>query len=133
MQHQDRDILIVDDDSDISEMLAELLTDEGYRVQQTRSPDEGMQALEAISGHCTILLDLVLAGGSGFDFIERARERIAQGRDVCILVVSGSPALHRLRLEPPVCGTILKPFSILDLLGALQNCGCGHPLKKAQG
>ena len=64
------DILVVEDDDDCREVLCSLLGSEGYRVQAAAS---GAEALDALARMCEpprfVLLDLIMPGMSGFEFL----------------------------------------------------------------
>src|SRR5229473_2550678 len=66
-------ILVVDDDVDCREMLADLLSNEGYAVA---CAENGLQALDYLSGAtpARIILDLMMPEMSGWEF--RARQKI---------------------------------------------------------
>ena len=63
----DRTILIIEDDTDINNMLRTLLTRAGYRTVSAYSGTEGL--LVHNSSVDLILLDLMLPGRSGEDII----------------------------------------------------------------
>jgi DNA-binding response OmpR family regulator len=67
-------ILVVDDDPAMVEVLDELLSREGYRVD---SRPEGESAIAAVSnsGYDLILLDVGLPGCNGFEVCRRLRDR----------------------------------------------------------
>ena len=63
-------ILVIDDDADIRDSLAEILADEGYEV---RCFDNGLDAWEHLQhdGHASlIILDLMMPGMNGWTFRE---------------------------------------------------------------
>ena len=65
-------ILVVDDDDDFREALAEVLGDAGYPVQTAAGGEEALARVgEEIPG--LILLDLKMPGIDGFGVIERLR------------------------------------------------------------
>jgi CheY-like chemotaxis protein len=101
-------ILVIDDDADIRDSLAELLRDEGYPV---RCFANGATALEHLQrGACAalIILDLMMPGMNGWTFreLQQHDERLA-----AIPVIAMSAAAD---LEPPVGETTLmsKPLDV---------------------
>jgi CheY-like chemotaxis protein len=59
-------VLVVDDDRDIRESLADLLGDEGYRVVTASDGQEALEILRQLDGQpCVILLDLMMPIMSG--------------------------------------------------------------------
>src|ERR1035438_10804830 len=65
-------ILIVDDDEELSSLLTELLTREGFRVECENDGRRGLAA--ALSGTFDLLvLDVMLPGIDGFEILRRVR------------------------------------------------------------
>jgi len=80
-------ILVVDDDSFVAEMLAEILHDEGYRVD---TAEHGKAALEKLEAHPEIRLvisDMNMPEMNGLEFIEAVRNR---GSRVPIIILTGN-------------------------------------------
>jgi DNA-binding response OmpR family regulator len=76
-------VLVIEDDPETAQMLADFLTVVGFRV---RTVGDGVAATAALAADGTdcVLLDIMLPGGSGFDLCRRVRER----SDVPILFLS---------------------------------------------
>lgn len=82
-----RKILIIDDDKELCEELAEFLSDEGYEVDVACDGRQGKIFLEqTIYG--LLILDLKLPTRSGFDILKDIK-RIGNG--VKVMIVSGRP------------------------------------------
>lgn len=84
-------ILIVEDDTDINNLLVKILKKEGYEPVQAYSGTEAWLRLEneAILQYSLILLDLMLPGLMGEELIEKIREI----SNIPILVLSAKSAL----------------------------------------
>ncbi len=81
-------ILVVDDDTDLLEVLQELFRDEGYEV---RTASSGSAALESVREHGApdlVLLDVMMPDMDGEDV---ARALAAQSSTTRILVMSALP------------------------------------------
>ena len=65
-------ILIVDDDEELSSLLNELLTREGFRVETQNDGRRGLSAALA-GGHDLLVLDVMLPGLDGFEILKRIR------------------------------------------------------------
>lgn len=63
-------ILIVDDDSSIREIIAEILRGEGYKVCPAENGKEGLKRLFQMPDCDLVLLDMMMPTLSGFDFLE---------------------------------------------------------------
>ena len=70
-------ILIVDDDEELTSLLTELLTREGFRLgRHQRWAARGVAA--ALSGgYDLLILDVMLPGLNGFEILERVRRKAA--------------------------------------------------------
>ncbi|HEY2657132.1 MAG TPA: response regulator transcription factor [Solirubrobacteraceae bacterium] len=75
-------MLVVEDDPETAQMLADFLEAEGFRVRA--AGDSATAEALATDGVDCVLLDVMLPGGSGFDLCRRVRER----SDVPILFLS---------------------------------------------
>jgi CheY-like chemotaxis protein len=67
-------VLVVDDDRDIRESLAEILQHAGYRVDTAGSGREALERLGSDPGYGAVLSDIRMPGMSGMEFYRRLRE-----------------------------------------------------------
>ncbi len=74
-------ILVVDDESDIREILSFNLENEGYEVEAVASAEEALRVLTP--DHALILLDVMMGGMSGYRMAERLRR---EGNTVPIIL-----------------------------------------------
>src|SRR5262249_17926700 len=79
------EILLIDDDPDLLDSLADLLEDAGYRVATASSAEEATRAL-AIRRPDLVLLDLILPDADGLVFCGQLRAR----DNLPIVICSGS-------------------------------------------
>ena len=68
-------ILIVDDDDDVREILAETLEEFGYRVIRAGSGEEALQCLDRQDGPDMIITDVRMPGMSGLELAQKVRAR----------------------------------------------------------
>ena len=103
-------ILIIDDDPDINNMLAELLEKEGYRTLRAYSGTEA-ELLLSMQTPDLILLDLMLPGLSG-------EELLPLIKGLPVLVLSAKTDMeHKINLlNHGACDYITKPFDTRELL-----------------
>ena len=102
-----RQVLIVEDDPDIREALADNLRDAGYEV---REAENGQQALDYLQSDavspCLVLLDLMMPIMSGAELLQALQEghRLAS-LPVVVVSAGGSPAeakgARRFLRKPP--------------------------------
>jgi CheY-like chemotaxis protein len=107
-------VLVVDDESDIREAVAELLADEGYEVLDA---GDGAEALRMAREHhpSIVLLDLMMPGMSGWEFCARRRDdpELARIPVIVLSAVGGEQGLD-------AAGYLQKPFELDDLLTAVR-------------
>jgi CheY-like chemotaxis protein len=112
-------ILIVDDDTDVREVLGELLADEGY---ETRMCANGRAALEALRDGGArprlILLDLMMPEMDGWQF--RAEQlRDASLRSIPVVVMTASRGVDRDDLGG--AEVLQKPVGLGAILEAVER------------
>lgn len=111
-------ILIVDDDTDVREVLGELLADEGYT---TRTCPNGRAALDILRGGARprlILLDLMMPEMDGWQF--RAEQlRDASLRSIPVVVMTASRGVDRDDLGG--AEVLQKPVGLGDILDAVER------------
>ena len=111
-------VLVVDDDPDIREMLAEYLTSHGYRVTEAADGD-AMRAELARQVPDVVLLDLNLRGENGLALARHLRERHALG---IIMVTAASDVVDRIvGLEVGADVYIAKPFDPRELVARVRS------------
>lgn len=83
-------ILIVDDDSFISDMYTHKFQNAGHDVTVVTGAEEALVAFENEKGFNVLLLDLVMPGTNGFELLERANERGLIGETTVIVLTNQS-------------------------------------------
>lgn len=111
-------ILIVDDDTDVREVLGELLADEGY---ETDMCSNGRAALDLLRGGARprlILLDLMMPEMDGWQF--RAEQlRDAALRSIPVVVMTASRGVEREDLGG--AEVLQKPVGLGEILEAVER------------
>lgn len=109
-----RRVLLVDDNADLAELTAQVLTLAGFEVRVAWSADEAIGVL--VEQKVDVLFsDINMPGASGLDL---AREAKAQWPQVHIVLTSGR-AFNELARAPPGTTFIAKPYRLQDLLALL--------------
>jgi CheY-like chemotaxis protein len=99
-------ILVVDDDPDVREFIAETLEDMGYRVTQAADGREGLTAASRDKPDL-VILDFIMPGLSG---AEVANRLLAKKPSQPILFVSGYSETEAVRRVAPQAPLLAKPF-----------------------
>lgn len=122
-------ILLVDDDMDIREMVAEILRDEGYTIA---TAENGQEALDHLIS-CTpaelpgcIILDLMMPVMTGTQFLERIQKEDLYA-SISVIVASAKGSLkEELDVLPRHVQKIRKPIDLDELLNTVGRY-CGIP------
>ena len=114
MQHT---ILIVEDDTDINNLLASILVYAGYVVEQAFSGTEGRLLLDS-RAFSLVLLDLMLPGMTGEALIDHIRKN----KDVPIIVLSAKgTGIDKVKaLRAGADDYVTKPFDEEELLARIE-------------
>ena len=113
-------ILVVDDDAEIRRTIAEVLQDEGYRVQLAENGREALALIDRSRPPRAILLDLMMPVMDGWGVLAALR---ADGGLAAIPVVIVSAVGRWTRgLAPPVIEVIEKPVTLEQLVAAVSRC-----------
>ncbi|MGZ4812281.1 MAG: response regulator [Terriglobales bacterium] len=110
-------VLIVDDDVELCDLVAEYLTPEGFAVEAVHNGEEGLK--RALSGeHVMVVLDVMLPGMSGLDVLRKLR---AESRvPVLILTARGDDVDRIVGLEIGSDDYLPKPFNPRELLARIR-------------
>ena len=102
-------VLVVDDDPSIRQVIVYVLRDEGYQVDEAT---DGRAALASIGRRHpdVILVDLMMPGMDGWDFVRRYRERYR--RRAPILVMTAAQDAARRGADVDAEDVVAKPFDI---------------------
>jgi DNA-binding response OmpR family regulator len=115
-----KNILIVDDDSEMVELICLILIEEGYNVWTLTSGEMIEKTMDTFKPDL-ILMDVMLAGLDGRELCKSLKES-AETNHIPIILISGS---NELRLDGYDNGApddfIPKPFDIDSLLQKVSN------------
>lgn len=113
-------ILIVEDDTNINNLLREALSKEGYSCEQAFSGTEAKLLLNMQKhGYALVLLDLMLPGISG----EAVLEEIRKKGNLPVIVLTAKDSLDE-KVEILTSGAddyITKPFNPLELVARVKS------------
>jgi len=119
-----RRILVVEDEPFVREVIAEILTDEGFSVTQAACGDEAAGLIDDLDGFDLLLTDVHMPGRlDGIDVAAHARMR---NPDLPIVVVTGrGGARQRVGALQPRCALVLKPYGLDAILNAISDVSTG--------
>ena len=112
------EILVVDDEVDLREMVAEYLARHGFQVR-TAMDGEGMAARLQEKSADLVILDINMPGEDGLTLARRLREH----SDVCIMMLTAAGEIvdRVVGLEMGADDYIAKPFDLRELLARVRT------------
>ncbi|CAM4047295.1 response regulator [Vibrio neonatus] len=117
-------ILLVDDDTELTALLEDILTYEGFTVSQANN---GLEGLAAINDSIDlILLDIMMPKMSGMEMLKHLREKWQT--PVLFLTAKGEEVDRVIGLELGADDFLPKPFSDRELLARIRAI-----LRRTQG
>ena len=114
-------VLVIDDDIELCELVAEYLTPEGFTVETV---DNGLEGIEraAAGDYAIVVLDVMLPGINGFEVLRRIRAADnAPGRTpVLMLTARGADVDRIVGLELGADDYLPKPFNPRELVARIR-------------
>ncbi|MCI0458260.1 MAG: response regulator [Gemmataceae bacterium] len=123
-------ILIVDDDSELSDGLRAVLEKQGYRVIQARDGQQGKQTIYNQRPDL-VILDMMMPRMGGYPVLEHFRDK--PDAPPIIMITANEGSRHKAYAEwLGVVDYIRKPFAMERLLEAVQRGLSGEPAPPPQ-
>ena len=110
-------ILIIDDDTNISELISLYLNKEGYQTQEVHNGRAALTAFEEY-GPDLVLLDIMLPGLDGYDVCKEIRKK--SNTPIIMLTAKGEVFDKVLGLELGADDYIVKPFDPKELMARVK-------------
>ncbi len=110
-------ILVVDDDSQVRQLIGRFLRENGYRVTGARDGGEMLDTLAAVAIDL-IILDLMLPGTSGLDLCRELRA--TSSVPIIMLTAKGEDTDRIVGLEVGADDYLPKPFNPRELLARIR-------------
>jgi DNA-binding NtrC family response regulator len=112
-------LLVIDDDSGVVDYLTEILTASGYKTSGETNPQRALLRLES-EYFDLVISDVEMPGLRGLDLMTAIHAR-KPGQLILLITAFGSIDLSVQSLQAGACGFVTKPFSIGDLLAAIEK------------
>jgi two-component system, OmpR family, response regulator CpxR len=110
-------ILVIDDDAELCELLAELLGQEGYAVESARDAISGLARAQE-RPFTLVVLDVMLPGLNGFEVLTRLRQ--SSRVPVLMLTARGEDVDRIVGLEMGADDYLPKPFNPRELVARVR-------------
>lgn len=112
-----RSLLVIDDDTELCEMLADYLRSEDFHVDSAHNAADGIDRV--LSGsYALVILDVMLPGMNGFDALRRIRAR--SNIPVLMLTARGDDVDRIVGLEVGADDYLPKPFNPRELVARIR-------------
>lgn len=116
-------ILVIDDDTDLLDVINALLTRKGFEVETDASWENAIRKIETFQPQL-ILLDVFLNGIDGLD-ICRQLKTMPHTKHIPVLIFSSYPQVaERVIYEYGADDFIAKPFEVNDLVSKMHSILC---------
>jgi CheY-like chemotaxis protein len=112
MTSENATILVVDDDAEVREVVAEYLMDSGHRVLQAEGGLEALRVLDRASDIDLVITDVQMPDISGIDLAERITREAPCPR---VILISGYFVPQQVNRR-----VLRKPFRMQELEDAIQ-------------
>ena len=112
-----RPLLVVADDPDILDTIAQVLDLEGYTIERATNGAEALQVVDQ-TRPALVLLDMRMPILDGWGFARELRER---GIQIPIVVMTAARDARAWAREIGADGCLAKPFELLDLISTVQQ------------
>jgi len=110
-------LLIIDDDSELCELLSTYLTPEGFQVHTVNNGEQGVHSALK-EDFALVVLDVMLPGLNGFDVLRRIREKSRV--PVIMLTARGDEVDRIVGLELGADDYLPKPFNPRELVARIR-------------
>lgn len=109
-------MLVVEDEEDLREMVRDALELNGYRVVTAKDGRDALAKMPDIDRLCLVLLNLLMPGMNGWDFVDVLRQRSLLAT-VPVVVQSSATA----SAPPGVARVLQKPVMFDQLLAVVRE------------
>jgi len=114
-QEKIKKILVVDDESSITDLVYSILTEKGYEVTTAKDGREGLKVFESVKPDL-VITDIVMPDMEGIEFM---RSLVKMRKGLPVIVMSGNVLGTKFLETARIFGaqaTLRKPFAIQELL-----------------
>jgi len=136
-----RTVLVVEDDSEVRDAIAEVLADFDYKAVPASNGAEALEHLRAGSiMPCLILLDVMMPTMDGWAF-RAEQQRDPSVKDIPVILLSAHTDVRLAAKQMQAAGFLAKPVAIDNLLATVERfCaldgtvpGGEEPVKRSGG
>ncbi len=119
LPHQPKTVLVVDDEADVREIVAEMITELGYQVKGVPSAEAAQRLISQIPVDL-VISDVQMKGRDGLSLARWVRSNFPH-LPLAILTAFPTEDLKNMVRHKLVDSYLLKPFLMGDLQGMVQS------------
>jgi CheY-like chemotaxis protein len=117
----ERTILVVEDDGDVREAIAEVLRDSEYKALHAANGAEALERLRtAPTPPCVILLDMMMPTMDGWEF-RALQQKDPAVKDIPVIVLTANAHGGEAAKQMHAAGFLMKPVALEALLGIVER------------
>ena len=121
VERTDRTVLVVDDDTNLRDLIDTLLRRAGYRVLTAADAATAQVRIRTCATDL-VIMDLALPGMDGFTFLDQLkRDPATQALPVLIVSAHSDIEWQARSAELGAAGFVSKPFHVSDLVAAVER------------
>jgi DNA-binding response OmpR family regulator len=121
MPHEQKTIIVVEDEQDAAEMFAEMMHVNGFRVLKAAGCGPAISMIDE-EQPAAVILDIMMPEVSGLEVLRYMQSKPVLAKIPVIVVSAKSlPADIKLGLEAGACVYLTKPVGYLDLKKAVEK------------
>lgn len=113
-------ILVVDDEDEIRELIAEYLEMRGYRVVRASSGTEALKVMDANPTVNLILTDIRMPGGDGVSLLKSLRTKDSSC-PIVVMMTAFADFSESQALANGANGYLRKPFDVKELMAKVDS------------
>ncbi|BCG46765.1 sensor histidine kinase/GGDEF domain protein [Citrifermentans bremense] len=120
------DLLVVDDEETLRSVVSQVLSADGFTVEEAASGEEALEAFRSVS-HPLVITDIRMGGMSGIELLTEIKEH---NPDTQVVIMTSHASLDSAltALRAGAYDYLVKPFESLDLISAV----AGRAAEKAR-
>ncbi|MDR3573330.1 MAG: response regulator [Anaerolineaceae bacterium] len=121
-------ILVVEDEANILKLVSINLFSRGYQVSEAKNATEALAQLH-LKLPSLMILDIKLPDFNGWELLNQMKHDplIESNFPVLIMTASITDAYVDMKSNPSVVDVLIKPFSSVKLISAVQRAITQHP------
>jgi CheY-like chemotaxis protein len=122
------EVIVVDDDHDVCEALASLITGDGHRATTFTKAQDALHYVREVPPPALILVDACMPGLDGWEFLAELRRLPAANAAPAFLMSANTRLDEERALDLDARGVLRKPFDFSRLSSVIQtHCAARQP------